>query len=74
MSLTLTHINLRNEYFDWVHAHGNGRNKEDLRFGQFLHLKYNLEFMELEGNEDDCFYTEGADEAFTNIIKLLQTK
>lgn len=44
---------LNNEFLIWIGDFGNGRNKEDLRFGQFMYLKYNIDNKELEGFQDE---------------------
>jgi hypothetical protein len=41
MILTTERLNL--EYITWTLDNGNGRNSDDLRFGQFLHNKYQLD-------------------------------
>lgn len=52
---------LCDEYLRWVKYHGDGRNGDDLRFGQHLHNKYG----ELE---KDVFYFESATRVFAELV------
>jgi len=62
-------INILNEEFEkWIHTYGNGRNKKDLRFGQYLHFKYDLP---LNNEVNDGFYDEMPLNAYNNITILL---
>lgn len=58
---------LNDEFLVWTGDFGNGRNKQDLRFGQFIHLKYNI-----ETEEDDGFYDEVPRNSYTKIINNLK--
>ena len=55
-------IDLVNEYMHWGAAN---RNKQDLRFGQYIHSKY-------DRVPDTGFYTEDRDAAYLEIYYLLQ--
>ena len=61
---------LNNEFLNWIHQFGNGRNNNDIRFGQFLHRKYHIVF---EANEDG-FYDEVPLDSYTKIINNLKQK
>lgn len=62
---TLTTEILTNEYNNWLINNKNGRNSEDLRFGQYLHINYNMD------NLTDVFYKESATDAFNILLKNL---
>ena len=59
---------LNDEFLVWTGDFGNGRNKQDLRFGQFIHLKYNTEAEE----ELDGYYDEVPRNSYTKIINNLK--
>ena len=56
---------LISEYAIWGVQYGNGRNKQDLRFGQYIHNTYHLV-------PDVGFYTEYATDAFEELYDKLQ--
>ena len=60
---TLTAEILTNEYNNWLIDNKNGRNIEDLRFGQYLHINYNMD------NLTDVFYKENANDVFNILLK-----
>jgi hypothetical protein len=60
---------LNDEFLIWTGDFGNGRNNNDLRFGQFLHCKYHI-----ETKEDDGFYDEVPRDSYTKIINNLKQK
>lgn len=62
MELTIKRLNL--EHISWNLDNGNGRNTDDLRFGQFIHNKYNVECA-------DVFYVESAQEAYEQLLTKL---
>ena len=76
MELTLQLLS--EEYVDWTLAHGEGRNSQDLRFGQFIHNKYDLSVIPMSVLMDgpDGFYAEQASVAYKEIYNklALQTK
>lgn len=62
LTLSLEFLNL--EYIQWTTANGNGRNKKDLRFGQYLWSKYkNMDDFQ------DVFYTESATDAYNKLLE-----
>jgi hypothetical protein len=64
MVLNIERLNL--EYLSWTIDNGEGRNSDDLRFGQFLHIKYNKEL-----GTPDVFYVENATSAYETLLKHL---
>ncbi len=63
------HFNqLDQEFLNWTSEWGNGRNKQDLRFGQYLHLQYQILNSSMNG-----FYDEEPLRAYNNIRKTLTT-
>ena len=62
MELTIKRLNL--EHISWNLDNGNSRNTDDLRFGQFIHNKYNVECV-------DVFYVESAQEAYEQLLTNL---
>lgn len=65
MKPVLTSENLSSEYIAWDFFHKDGRNEEDLRFGQYIHNAYRLV-------PDVGFYTESSSEAYVEIYEKLQ--
>ena len=63
MKLTVERLNL--EYVQWSSIHGTGRNEKDLRFGQFIHNKYDLPA------KIDVFYIERADKSYNTLLSWL---
>jgi len=62
MELTIKRLNL--EHISWSLDNGNGRSVDDLRFGQFMHNKYQIEGV-------DVFYVESAQEAYEQLLTKL---
>ena len=62
MQLTIKRLNL--EHVTWSLDNGNSRNTDDLRFGQFIHNKYNVECV-------DVFYVESAQDAYEQLLTKL---
>ena len=58
----LTTVDLTSEYLRWGPSN---RNKQDLRFGQYIHSKY-------DRVPDVGFYTEDRDRAYFEILDELQ--
>lgn len=48
-------------YVDWTKKYGDGRNHEDLRFGQWIHIYFEPPV--------DVFYIESAKKAYTELSK-----
>lgn len=63
MKLTIERLNL--EYVAWDLDFGHGRNEQDIRFGQYLHNKYDMP------SSLDVFYIEKADRAYQTCIDWL---
>jgi len=58
---------LADEYIRWVRVNGNGRNKDDCRFGQFICNHYLK-------NDESCaevFYEEDATRAMAILVFLI---
>lgn len=60
MVLNIERLNL--EYLSWTIDNGDGRNSDDLRFGQVLHNKYQLDAL------SDVFYVENATSAYETLL------
>jgi len=69
MELTIERLN--GEYLDWALQYGQGRNDQDLRFGQFLDSKYDLG-LHLSDRSQDLFYIESVDVVYNAILNTLQ--
>ena len=54
------------EYAVWGVQYGDGRDMQDLRFGQYIHNTYDLV-------PDVAFYTESATEAFEELYSIVKT-
>ena len=64
MKLTIERLN--GEYLNWAIEHGNGRNGEDLRFGQYISNKYKL-----DENCPNVFYYEGVEFTYNSLLEYL---
>jgi hypothetical protein len=64
--MELNYSRLNGEYLSWSIENGNGRNKEDQRFGQHLWSKY-------DNMKDftDVFYKESCEDAYSILLKDL---
>ena len=69
MELTIERLN--GEYLDWALQWGQGKNDQDLRFGQFLDWKYDLK-LHLSDRSVGLFYNESVDEVYDEILRVLQ--
>jgi hypothetical protein len=69
MELTIERLN--GEYLNWSLQWGQGRNDQDLRFGQFLDWKYDLK-LHLSDRSVGLFYNESVDEVYNEILRVLQ--
>ena len=69
MIFDIEHLNL--EYLDWTIQWGQGRNNQDLRFGQYLDSKYDLK-MHLSDRSADLFYDENVDRVYHEILHALK--
>lgn len=63
MKLTLERLNL--EYLSWTVEFGEGRDKQDVRFGQYLHNKYDIP------SRLDVFYIEKTTKAYDTLLEGL---
>ena len=63
MNLTIERLNL--EYIAWSTQYGNGRDDNDLRFGQAMHNKYSVP------NRIDIFYVESSEKAYLEMLQDL---
>ena len=63
MELNLTRLN--GEYLSWAIENGDGRNKEDLRFGQYLWSKYQMR------DFTDVFYVESCETVYSTLLRDL---
>jgi len=70
MAMQLTIERLNGEYLDWTIRFGQGRNDQDLRFGQFLDWKYDLG-LHLSDRSANLFYNERVDEVYDEIHRVL---
>ena len=57
----LTDRILATEIYNWYKAFKNGRNEDDLRFGQYLHINYDMDGL------TDVFHKENA----VDVCKIL---
>ena len=66
-NMQLTYSRLNGEYLNWSLENGDGRNSDDLRFGQYLDSKYIIskEWMDI------VFYNESCEGVYSELLKLL---
>ena len=69
MQLTIERLN--GEYLNWTLQWSQGRNDQDLRFGQFLDWKYDLK-LHLSDRSVGLFYNESVDEVYNEIFRVLE--
>ena len=69
MQLTIERLN--GEYLNWTLQWLQGRNDQDLRFGQYLDWKYDLK-LHLSDRSVGLFYNESVDEVYSEILYVLQ--
>jgi len=62
----LTYSLLNGEYLSWALRYGDDRNENDLRFGQYLHSKYDMSEFKI-----DVFYFEDYEEVYSELLKDL---
>jgi len=63
-SRILNWIRLQKEYEQWFENYGEGRDLNDLRFGQYLYIKYDLSEFNV-----DPFYPEGCENVFAMLSR-----
>lgn len=64
MKLTLDQLNI--DYAAWALSFGDGRDTQDIRFGQYVHNKYDMSDIEA-----DAFNEESSEKAFIKLVKEL---
>lgn len=64
MQLTLERLN--GEYLSWAVEFGEGRNNNDIRFGQMIHNKYDLP------GKVDVFYIESTEKAYQGLLSYVE--
>lgn len=64
--MKLNYSELNAAYLNWSAENGDGRNKEDLRFGQYLWSKYNN-----MSNFTDVFYIESCEKIYSILLNDL---
>lgn len=62
----LTYELLNGEYLNWSITNGDGRNDDDLRFGQHVHNTYDMSRF-----KTDAFYKESCEEAYSELLNDL---
>ena len=70
MELTIERLN--GEYLDWTLRFGQGRNDQDLRFGQYISNKYDIKARQLSNSDLDAFYHEQTDKSYDIMYALLE--
>jgi hypothetical protein len=60
---------LNTEYLKWSKDNGEGRDKNDLRFGQYLYIKYDLSEYSV-----DPFYPEGCENIYAMLARDLHDR
>ena len=70
MELTIERLN--GEYLDWTLRFGQGRNDQDLRFGQYISNKYDIKARQLSNSDLDAFYYEQTDKSYDIMYALLE--
>jgi len=74
----LNEANLLNMYIEWSRKYGNGRDKNDIRFGQWVWNHYHEQLSELRNSLTspdkflDGFYSESPATAYKQILKLIR--
>lgn len=67
--MQLDYSRLNGEYLNWSLKNGDGRDKDDIRFGQFLWNKYN------NMNEfTDVHHIESCEKVYSTLLKDLYEK
>ena len=61
--MILDYSKLNGEYITWSIEHSDGRNEQDLRFGQYLWSKYDN-----MGDFTDVFHKESCEEAYSILL------
>lgn len=64
--MQLDYTRLNGEYLNWALKHGEEKNEDDLRFGQYLHSKYDMSNFKV-----DVLYTEDYEKVYSVLLKDL---
>jgi hypothetical protein len=70
-NLQLTPERLNLEYLQWTLENLGDRNKDDLRFGQYLDSKYDLK-LHVSDRSTGLFYEEKADVVYDKLLIVLE--
>lgn len=74
----ITFEDLSMEYLAWKDSYGDGRNENDIRFGQYIHNKYDMSSCNFGAddfiNKADGFYSEKTQDAYEIISNRLLTQ
>ena len=62
----LDYTRLNGEYLNWSLKYGDGRNNQDLRFGQYLHAEYWMTRF-----RTDVFYEESCETTYSRLLTEL---
>lgn len=68
MKFDIEHLNL--EYINWKIQWKDGRNDQDLKFGQYLDAKYGLK-LHLSDRSTDLFYEESCEAVYQEILGVM---
>ena len=68
--MQLDYSRLNSEYLSWSLENGDGRNEDDLRFGQYLDHKYDLKLF-MSDRSVGLFYEESCEAVYSAILKQL---
>lgn len=66
--MKLTFESLEQEYMSWKALYGIGRNDDDLRFGQYIHITYDLP------SNVEVFYVENANRTYDILTTWLKER
>lgn len=70
MKPVLTINELNKQYLYWMNKYGNNRSDNDLRFGQYIHILYEIPNFNI--SESDGFYSEDVNLAYEIIINKIK--
>ena len=73
MKEKLTIDKLNSEFLDWSNKYGNSRDEQDLRFGQYIHINYEVPKVS-DYTINDGFSSENVNVAYGYIAKLITNK
>ena len=68
--MQLDYSRLNGEYLNWAIENGDGRNADDLRFGQYLWSKYE----NMNEFKTDVFHVESCETTYSILLKELYTQ